>query len=86
MWLGCRKASESTSQHSPQAKYPSVYELPLGRFHRIFNFFRNIFRNAIFDCFRSTRKVSVYRAFLRFCDRYARKFARPPRYDHFASV
>ena len=68
MWLGCRKASESTSQHSPQAKYPSVYELPFGRFHRIFNFFRNIFRNAIFDCFRSARKVSVYKAFRVFRD------------------
>ena len=46
-------------------------------------FFRNIFRNAVFGCFRSARKVSVYKAFLRFCDRYARKFSRPPRYDHF---
>ena len=64
-------------------RYPSVYELPLGRYHRIFNFFRNIFRNAVFGCFRSARKVSVYKAFLRFCVCYARKFSRPPRYDHF---
>ena len=53
-------------------------------FHRIFNFFRNIFRNAVFDCFRSARKVSVYKAFLRFCDLCARKFSRSPRYDRFA--
>ena len=62
-------------------RYPSVYELPSGRFHRIFNFFRNIFRNAIFGCFRSARKVSVYKAFLRFCDLCARKFSRPPQFD-----
>ena len=47
------------------------------------HFFRNIFRNAIFGSSRSARKVSVYKAFLRFCDRYARKFSRPPRYDRF---
>ena len=64
-------------------RYPSVYELPFGRFHRIFNFFRNIFRNAVFGCFRSARKVSVYKAFPRFCDLCARKFSRQPRYDHF---
>ena len=64
-------------------RYPSVYELPLGRFHRIFNFFRNIFRNAVFGCFRSARKVSVYKAFWPFCDLCARKFSKPPRYDRF---
>ena len=50
------------------------------RNHRIIKFFRNIFRNAVFGCFRSARKVSVYKVFLRFCDRSARKFSRPPRY------
>ena len=38
-------------------------------------FFRNIFRNAIFGCFRSARKVSVYKAFWAFCDRCACKFS-----------
>ena len=135
MWLGCREASESTSQHSPQGEislreydataciiFTELVEMRLGElarrihfayptrrstsslssaecgylrrrrtiplihtvhYHRIFNFFRNIFRNAIFDCFRSARKVSVYKAFLRFCVCIARKFSRPPRYDHF---
>ena len=54
------------------------------RFHRIFNFFRNIFRNAIFDCFRSARKVSVYKAFWPFCVCIARKFSSPSHQDTFA--
>ena len=64
-------------------RYPSVYELPLGRYHRIIKFFRNIFRNAVFGFFRSARKASVYKAFWPFCDLSTRKFSRPPRYDHF---
>ena len=59
------------------------------RNHRIFNFFRNIFRNAVFSCFRSARKVSVYKAFLRFCDLCARKFSRhnhPSENDGFCAM
>ena len=53
------------------------------RYHRIFNFFRNIFRNALLWCFGSARKVSVYKAFRDICVCNARKFSRPPRYDRF---
>ena len=58
-------------------------KLSFDRNHQIFNCFRNSFRNALLCRFRSAEKVSVYKAFLHFCDRYARKFSRPPRYDRF---
>ena len=57
-----------------------VSKLPSSRFHRILN----CFRNALLCLSRSARKVSAYKAFLHFCDRYARKISRPPRYDRFA--
>ena len=74
LWAGAQTVFKTASLWP--LRYPSVYELPLGRYHRIFNFFRNIFRNAVFGCFRSARKVSVYKAFLRFCVCNARKFSR----------
>ena len=64
-------------------RYASIYETAFAEIIGYSIFLRNIFRNAVFGCFRSARKVSVYKAFLRFCDRCARKFSRPPRYDHF---
>ena len=57
-------------------------KLSFDRNHQIFNCFRNSFRNALWCCFRSAEKVRCCKAFRRFCDRCARKFSRPPRYDH----
>ena len=57
--------------------------LSFDRNHQIFNCFRNSFRNALWCCFRSAEKVRCCKAFQGFCDRYARKFSRPPRYDRF---
>ena len=81
LW-GCPQTVFKTASLWP-LRYLSVYELPSGRYHRIFNFFRNIFRNAVFDCCRSAEKVRCHKAFQGFCDRCARKFSRPPRYDRF---
>ena len=58
-------------------------KLSFDRNHQIFNCFRNSFRNALLCYCRSTEKVRCYKAFRRFCDRYARKFSRPPRCDRF---
>ncbi len=58
-------------------------KLSFDRNHQIFNCFRNSFRNALLCCFRSAEKVRCCKAFRRFCDRCARKFSRPPRYDRF---
>ena len=58
-------------------------KLSFDRNHQIFNCFRNSFRNALLCCFRGAEKVRCHKAFQGFCDRYARKFSRPPRYDHF---
>ena len=58
-------------------------KLSFDRNHQIFNCFRNSFRNALLCCFRRAEKVRCYKAFQGFCDRYARKFSRPPRYDRF---
>ena len=43
MWLDCREASESNSQHSPQAKYPSVYETAFAEKHRLYQFNKECF-------------------------------------------
>ena len=58
-------------------------KLSFDRNHQIFNCFRNSFRNALLYCLRSDKKVRCCKAFQGFCDRCARKFSRPPRYDHF---
>ena len=58
-------------------------KLSFDRNHQIFNCFRNSFRNALLCCCRSAEKVRCCKAFQGFCDRYARKFSRPPRYDRF---
>ena len=58
-------------------------KLTFDRNHQIFNCFRNSFRNALLCCCRSAEKVRCSKAFPDSCDRYARKFSRPPRYDHF---
>ena len=57
--------------------------LSFDRNHQIFNCFRNSFRNALLCYCRSAEKVRCCKAFRRFCDRCARKFSRPPRYDRF---
>ena len=56
-------------------RYLSIYELPYGRFHRIFNCFRNSFRNALLCCFRSAEKVRCCKAFQHFCVCSNRKFS-----------
>ncbi len=58
-------------------------KLSFDRNHQIFNCFRNSFRNALLCCCRSAEKVMYSKAFQDFCDRCARKFSRPPRYDRF---
>ena len=58
-------------------------KLSFDRNHQIFNCFRNSFRNALLCRSRSAEKVRCCKAFQGFCDRCARKFSRPPRYDHF---
>ena len=58
-------------------------KLSCDRNHQIFNCFRNSFRNVLLCCCRSAEKVRCCKAFQGFCDRCARKFSRPPRYDHF---
>ena len=58
-------------------------KLSFDRNHQIFNCFRNSFRNALLCCCQSAEKVRCCKAFQGFCDRCARKFSRPPRYDHF---
>ena len=81
--LGDRQARLSGAECGYLRSRRTIPLMHTVHYHRIFNFFRNIFRNALLWCFGSARKVSVYKAFLRFCDRYARKFSRPPRYDRF---
>ena len=55
-----------------------------------YSIFLEIFLEMLFSvAFGSARKVSVYKAFLRFCDRYARKFSRPvpfPQYSRNARL
>ena len=58
-------------------------KLSFDRNHQIFNCFRNSFRNALLCCCQSAEKVRCCKAFQGFCDRCARKFSRPPRYDRF---
>ena len=58
-------------------------KLSFDRNHQIFNCFRNSFRNALLCCCRCAEKVRCCKAFQGFCDRCARKFSRPPRYDRF---
>ena len=58
-------------------------KLSFDRNHQIFNCFRNSFRNVLLCCCRSAEKVRCCKAFQGFCDRCARKFSRPPRYDRF---
>ena len=58
-------------------------KLSFDRNHQIFNCFRNSFRNALLCRSRSAEKIRCCKAFQGFCDRCARKFSRPPRYDHF---
>ena len=58
-------------------------KLSFDRNHQLFNCFRNSFRNALLCCCRSAEKVRCSKAFPDSCDRYARKFSRPPRCDHF---
>ena len=58
-------------------------KLSFDRNHQIFNCFRNSFRNALLCCCRSAEKVRCHKDFQGFCDHFARKFSRPPRYDRF---
>ena len=86
-FTGCFRCGKEVSRPPRYDRFDTspYMKLSFDRNHQIFNCFRNSFRNALLCCFRSAEaeKVRCCKAFQGFCDRCARKFSRPPRYDHF---